>query len=66
MNFEKKQEFEVIIDFDEASEAWRQNKKKQPNGCYKYVCMGITKKGDPCKRLALNVEDFCKMHMPKK
>ena len=26
------------IDFDEASRAWNQNKKKIDNGCYIYIC----------------------------
>lgn len=29
--------FEVNIDFDEASEAWRANKKYIGNGSYKYI-----------------------------
>jgi hypothetical protein len=30
------QELTVDIDFDEASKAWRENKIKLKNGCYKY------------------------------
>ena len=26
-----------MIDFDEASRAWRQNKKCLPNGCFEYI-----------------------------
>ena len=29
-------ELPVDIDFDEASKAWRENKIKLKNGCYKY------------------------------
>ena len=42
--------YEVIIDFDEASAAWRQNKKKLPNGTFSYICGMITKNGKPCQR----------------
>ena len=33
----KLQLYEVNIDFDEASEAWRANKKYIGNGTYKYI-----------------------------
>ena len=29
---------EKVIDFDAASKAWMQNKKKMDNGTYKYIC----------------------------
>ena len=35
--YEKKPLYEVNIDFDEASEAWRANKKYIGNGTYKYI-----------------------------
>ena len=35
--YEKKTLYEVNIDFDEASEAWRANKKYVGNGTYKYI-----------------------------
>jgi hypothetical protein len=35
--YEKKALYEVNIDFDEASEAWRANKKYIGNGSYKYI-----------------------------
>jgi hypothetical protein len=35
--YEKNTLYEVNIDFDEASEAWRANKKYIGNGCYKYI-----------------------------
>jgi hypothetical protein len=31
--------YEVNIDFDEASAAWKANKKSLGNGCYKYIRM---------------------------
>ena len=39
----KKVQFAVNIDFDEASRAWRENKKVLKNGCFTYV-EPITKK----------------------
>lgn len=33
----QKIEYEVNIDFDEASAAWKANKKSLGNGCYKYI-----------------------------
>lgn len=27
-----------MIDFDEASRAWRQNKRPLSNGCFEYIC----------------------------
>jgi hypothetical protein len=33
---EQAKELPVNIDFDEASKAWRENKIKLKNGCYKY------------------------------
>lgn len=42
--YEKKPLYEVNIDFDEASEAWRANKKYIGNGTYKYITPKITPK----------------------
>uniref|UniRef100_A0A6C0B2G5 Uncharacterized protein n=1 Tax=viral metagenome TaxID=1070528 RepID=A0A6C0B2G5_9ZZZZ len=33
----KKVQFAVNIDFDEASRAWRENKRVLKNGCFEYV-----------------------------
>ena len=49
--------YEVNINFDEASNAWMQNKKKLPNCTYSYVCGFITKKGTPCQK-----SPNCKLH----
>jgi hypothetical protein len=54
--------FEVDIDFDAASEAWRANKKSIGNGSYKYICMAICKSGKPCSRKPIESDDFCKIH----
>ena len=39
----KIQQFEVNIDFDDATKKWRSNKKSIGNGSYKYIC-SVTKK----------------------
>ena len=56
----------VEINFDEASEAWKANKKSMGNGTYKYICLQKTKAGNPCKKEALPSSDFCKVHSPCK
>jgi len=54
--------YKVEINFDEASEAWRANKKSIGNGHYKYICIQKTKTGNQCKRESLKSCDTCKMH----
>lgn len=56
-------EYDFIYDFDYASKCWKQNKKYVGNGCYKYICQGITKNGKKCIRNALLSETYCKMHL---
>jgi hypothetical protein len=56
--------YEVNIDFDEASQAWKANKKSIGNGSYKYICLRITKQGKPCKRESCPECDHCKIHRP--
>ena len=60
-----KSNLEFVYDFDYASECWKSNKKYVGNGCYKYMCQGVTKKGKPCVRTALHGEINCKMHLVK-
>lgn len=55
----------ITIDFDEASEAWKANKKYIGNGCYKYKCSAYTKNKNPCKNIAFGTETTCKKHMGK-
>ena len=55
--------YEVNIDFDEASIAWRSNKKQMDNGMFKYICCGITKTGNKCARNPLQNSEYCKIHM---
>ena len=42
--------YDVDIDFVEASQEWRRNKKSLSNGTFSYVCGMITKNGNPCQR----------------
>jgi hypothetical protein len=57
--------YTVEINFDEAIDAWRANKKSIGNGHYKYICIQKTKTGNQCKRESLKFCDHCKMHSPK-
>ena len=50
---EKLQLYEVNIDFDGASEAWRSNKKSICNGQYKYICIS-NKNGTICGKNCYN------------
>ena len=44
--------YEVNIDFDMASEAWKANKKYIGNGSYKYVCAKLGKNNKNCVTLS--------------
>ena len=46
------------IDFDEAHDAWIQNKKSIGNGMYVYICGKPLKSGKLCCRR----EDTCSIH----
>ena len=57
--------YEVNIDFDEASEAWRQNKKSIGNGSYKYICTheNIGKQiGKKCNKVCYKTNEYCYNH----
>lgn len=57
---------EFVFDFDDASAAWRQNKKSVGNGMYEYkclACVGFTNRG--CSRKVGFGENFCKIHRDK-
>jgi len=59
----EKEELEVNIDFDEASKAWRENKRSSGNGCYKYVCSGIiAKTGMKCEKVVKTGCVYCSVH----
>ena len=53
---------EVNIDFDEASNAWKQNKKYMGNGTYKYICPQIKKDGTNCGKSCYKNSDLCWHH----
>jgi hypothetical protein len=60
---EVKQLYEVNIDFDEASEEWKANKKYIGNGTYKYVCGKKGIRNDNCMLKCLPGEEYCKYHL---
>jgi hypothetical protein len=61
-NYENSALFEVNIDFDEASEAWKANKRTIGNGSYKYVCAKKNKNNNNCSIKCLPGEIYCKTH----
>lgn len=61
----RKMKYTVDIDFDDASSAWRANKKPIKNGCFKYLCCQKTLSGNPCKRERLIIDIYCKQHCVK-
>ena len=50
------------MNFDEASKAWRVNKKSHGNGYFSYVCGHPTKKGVPCQNKRINNSNTCHIH----
>ena len=56
-------ELSVDIDFDEASRAWHQNKKKLNDCTYKYICVHCFKNGRKCGKEPLANTNFCKSHV---
>ena len=54
--------YEVNIDFDDASAAWRMNKKSTGGGCYKYICEAKTQLGNNCLREPMIGCAYCKTH----
>uniref|UniRef100_A0A6C0BA10 Uncharacterized protein n=1 Tax=viral metagenome TaxID=1070528 RepID=A0A6C0BA10_9ZZZZ len=61
----EKKELEFIFDFDEASAAWRSNKKSIGNGSYKYICEEICKNGKKCGQTCVQHDELfiCKRHL---
>ncbi len=55
--------YEVNIDFDAASEAWKANKRSIGNGSYKYVCCKKGKNNAKCIAKCLPGEHYCKTHL---
>lgn len=58
--------YQVNIDFDDASESWKANKKSTGNGCYKYICGHTSlKTGKKCMRELKDTCDNCYYHRKK-
>ena len=55
-------EYEVNIDFDGASSAWRANKHAIGNGSFKYICEAKTKQNENCKKRPMKGSCFCNIH----
>ena len=55
--------YEVNIDFDEASKAWRYNKQSIGNGSYRYVCYKRGKNNNLCISKCLPGENYCRTHL---
>jgi len=55
--------YEVNIDFDEASVAWKANKMSLGNGMYKYVCAKRRLRNNMCIGKCLHGEIYCKTHL---
>jgi len=49
------------IDFDEASRAWMQNKKRAGQS-YVYICGKCSATGKPCQREPVEGQARCKRH----
>jgi len=54
---------EISIDFDDASNCWRENKIARKNGCFVYKCERMTKKGNPCNNKCILYQNYCKKHI---
>ena len=54
--------YEVNIDFDEASIAWKMNKKYVGNGTYKYVCPVIKTDSIQCGNKCYKSSEYCWIH----
>jgi hypothetical protein len=57
--------YEVDIDFDGASQAWKLNKKSIGNGSYKYICCVIKANGEKCGIKCMINEHCCRRHYKK-
>ena len=61
--YEKSALYEVNIDFDGASDAWKANKRPIGNSMYKYICCKKGKNGNNCVSKCLPGENYCKTHL---
>lgn len=53
------------INFDEASESWKQNKKSIGNGMYKYICQVVNNKNTLCCKTVYKDSEYCWIHRSK-
>ena len=61
--YEKSSLYEVNIDFDKASVAWKANKMSIGNGSYRYICCKRGKNNNICISKCLPGEDYCRVHL---
>lgn len=54
--------YEDNIDFDDASEAWKQNKMSIGNGSYIYLCKKMGIRNNKCIKKCLQGEEYCCVH----
>ena len=62
-NYENNAIYEVNIDFDAASEAWKENKRSIGNGSYRYVCAKRGINNNMCISKCLDGEIYCRTHL---
>ena len=63
----KIKQYEVDIDFDTASIAWRENKKELKNGMFSYKkskqnCTHIYENGKKCRKKSIINTEHCTLH----
>jgi hypothetical protein len=61
--YENSSLYEVSIDFDGASEAWKQNKLSIGNGSYRYLCKKRGIRNNVCIKKCLQGEEYCCVHL---
>ena len=54
--------FEVNIDFNDASLAWRANKRSMGGGCYTYKCPHVGNKNRKCRNVPIPSQEYCNKH----
>jgi hypothetical protein len=55
--------YKVEIDFDEASEAWKQNKISIGNGSYRYLCKKRGIRNNICVKKCVQGQEYCRVHL---
>ena len=63
----KIKQYDVDIDFDAASIAWRENKKELKNGMFSYKkskqnCFHICENGKKCRKKSIINSEYCDLH----